>query len=178
MRRFTQGFYGYAVALGVCVVAAVLFLLVTPQSREEHIPKREYTITVANFNRDVPYKIWEPAQDPSGWIPNSNRIVKGSDGSPTLYLGYATAAREHAMFVQSAEQPAAGFASRIANSDKVIGTQQIAGQPWEKRFREDKKQRTLVRTLPGVTLIVTGTADWPELATLASSLKELSKPTS
>lgn len=177
MRRFTQGIYGYAFALLVCLVGAGLFLLITPQSRDEHIPKREYSITVANFNRDVAYPIWSPSKDPDGWIPNSNRIAKGQDGAPTLYLGYATAVREHAMFVQSAEKPAAEFANRIANTNKPTGTEQINGQPWEKRFREDKKQRSLIRFLPDTTLIVTGTADWPELVKLASALQQRPKPT-
>ncbi|MFI6500550.1 DUF4245 domain-containing protein [Nonomuraea typhae] len=174
--RLTQTFYGYVVAMLVCLAGVGVFLLMTPQSRTEHIPKREYTITVANFNRAVPYKVWRPSQDPAGWIANSNRIADGSAGAKVLYLGFATAKREHAMFAQSGEQPAAGFGNRMANSDKSIGTEQINGQPWDKRFREDKKQRTLIRTLPGVTLVVTGTADWPELTQLAASLQELPKP--
>ncbi|MEV0148497.1 MULTISPECIES: DUF4245 domain-containing protein [unclassified Nonomuraea] len=175
MRRFTDGFYGYAVALFVCLGAAGLFLLVAPQSRQEHIPRREYTITVANFGHAVPYQVWAPKQDPAGWVPNSNRIAKGENGAQVLYLGYATAKREHAMLAQSDEKPAAGFASRMANTDKAIGTQQVAGQPWERRFREDKKQRSLVRVLPDVTLVVTGTADWPELGELAATLQQRPK---
>ncbi|MDR8410019.1 DUF4245 domain-containing protein [Nonomuraea sp. 3-1Str] len=175
MRRFTDGFYGYAVALFVCLGAAGLFLLVAPQGRQEHIPRREYTITVANFGRAVPYQVWAPRQDPAGWVPNSNRIAKGENGAQVLYLGYATAKREHAMLAQSDEKPAAGFASRMANTDKAIGTQQVAGQPWERRFREDKKQRSLVRVLPDVTLVVTGTADWPELGELAATLQQRAK---
>ncbi|MEU0569432.1 DUF4245 domain-containing protein [Nonomuraea sp. NPDC005983] len=175
MRRFTQGFYGYAVALFVCLAAAALFLLVTPQSREEHIPRLDYSITVANFGHAVPYQVWAPAKDPAGWVPNSNKIAKGQNGAQALYLGYATAKRQHAMFVQSDEKPPAGFASRMANSDKAVGTEQVNGQPWERRFREDKNQRTLVRTLPDVTLVVTGTADWPELAELAASLQQRPK---
>lgn len=172
MRRFTQGFYGYAVALFVCLAAAGLFLLVTPQSREEHIPRLDYSITVANFGHSVPYGVWAPSQDPPGWVPNSNRIAKGENGAQVLYLGYATADRQHAMFAQSNEQPAAGFASRMANTDKAIGTQQVGGVAWEKRFREDKKQRSLVRVLPDMTLVITGTADWQELAQLASVLQQ------
>ncbi|MEU6999515.1 DUF4245 domain-containing protein [Nonomuraea sp. NPDC046570] len=183
MRRFTEGFYGYAVALLVCVAAAGLFLLITPQSREEHIPRLDYTITVANFNRAVPYQVWGPAKDPVDWVPNSNRIAKGDKGADVLYLGYATDkrggdTRAHAMFAQSGEQPAAAFASRLANTDKAAGTQQIGGQAWERRFREDKNQRSLIRFLPDTTLIVTGTADWDQLATYAATLKLHPKPTS
>ncbi|NRQ34892.1 DUF4245 domain-containing protein [Nonomuraea sp. NN258] len=172
MRRFSQSFYGYAVALFICLAAVGLFLLVTPQSREEHIPRLDYSITVANFGHTVPYQVWAPAKDPEGWIPNSNRKAKGADGSEVLFLGYATAEREHAMFAQSNEKPAAEFANRIANTNKAVGTQQVGGVAWEQRFREDKKQRSLVRVLPDVTLVITGTADWPELAALAASLQQ------
>ncbi|MCK2213125.1 DUF4245 domain-containing protein [Actinomadura sp. ATCC 31491] len=172
MRRFTEGFYGYAVALLVCLAGAAVFLMITPQSREEHIPRREYSITVANFSHDVPYRVWAPRQDPAGWVPNSNRIAKGENGAQVLYLGYATAKRQHAMFIQSDERPAAAFAARMANRDKAVGTQQIGGVAWEQRYREDKNQRTLVRFLPDVTLVVTGTADWPELAELAGLLQQ------
>ncbi|WP_188192562.1 DUF4245 domain-containing protein [Nonomuraea sp. SYSU D8015] len=175
MRGFTQGFYGYVVALFVCLAGAGLFLLVAPQGRDEHIPRRDYSITVANFGHSVPYGVWAPRQDPPGWVPNSNRIAKGENGAQVLYLGYATAEREHAMFVQSNEQPAAGFASRMANSDKAVGTQQVGEVTWEKRYREDKNQRTLVRILPDVTLVITGTADWPELAELAALLQQRPK---
>ncbi|WP_406674115.1 DUF4245 domain-containing protein [Nonomuraea sp. N2-4H] len=172
MRRFTQGLYGYTVALFVCLAGAGLFLLVTPQSRDEHIPRRDYSITVANFGHSVPYGVWAPKEDPPGWVPNSNRIADGENGAKVLYLGYATAKREHAMFAQSNEQPAAGFASRMANSDKAVGTQQVGGVTWEQRYRKDKNQRSLVRILPDVTLVITGTADWPELADLAGRLQQ------
>ncbi|MEU8245342.1 DUF4245 domain-containing protein [Nonomuraea sp. NPDC048916] len=172
MRRFTEGFYGYVVAVFVCLAAAGLFLLIAPQSRDEHIPRREYSITVANFGHSVPYGVWAPVKDPAGWVPNSNRIAEGENGAQVLSLGYATAKREHAMLMESDEKPAAGFASRMANTERAVGTQQIDGQPWERRFREDKNQRSLVRMLPEATLVVTGTADWPELAELAASLQQ------
>ncbi|TMR91186.1 DUF4245 domain-containing protein [Nonomuraea basaltis] len=172
MRRFTEGFYGYAVALLVCLAGAGVFLLITPQSRDEHIPRREYSITVANFGHTVPYGVWAPQQDPAGWVPNSNKIAKGENAAQVLYLGYATAKRQHAMFVQSDERPAAGFANRMANSDKAVGTQQVGGVAWERRYREDKNQRSLIRVLPDVTLVITGTADWPELAELAAVLRQ------
>jgi hypothetical protein len=81
------------------------------------------------------------------------------------------------MVIQSDEKPPAGFANRMANSDKVVGTEQINGKTWERRFREDKNQRTLVLPLPDVTVVVTGTADWPELTEIATLLQQRPKPT-
>src|SRR5690606_10877774 len=122
-----------------------------------------------------PYTVWEPEQDPEGWIPNSNRIADGDNGAKVLHLGYATAEREHAMLIQSDEKPAAEFANRMANSDKSVGTQQVGGETSERRFREDQTQPTLSRVLPGVTLVVAGTAAWPELGQLAATLRERPK---
>ncbi|MEV3983180.1 DUF4245 domain-containing protein [Nonomuraea sp. NPDC049758] len=175
MRRFSQSFYGYAVALFVCLAGVGLFMLVAPQSREEHIPRLDYSITVANFGHGVPYQVWSPQKDPAGWVPNSNRIAKGENGAQVLYLGYATAERQHAMFAQSDEKPAAEFANRMTGIAKPSGSQQVGGVTWEKRFREDKNQRSLVRVLPDVTLVITGTADWPELTELAGLLQQRAK---
>ncbi|MGV9328084.1 DUF4245 domain-containing protein [Streptosporangium sandarakinum] len=176
MRRFTQGFYGYAFAMLVCLAAVGLFLLVTPQSRTEHIPRIDYSMDVANLRRTAPYEVWAPSQVPAGWIPTSSRTAQ-EKGTTTWRLGFATARRSHAMLAQSNEKPAADFASRMANTTEVTGNVQIGGATWEQRFRKDKNQRSLVRLLPDATVVVTGTAQWDELTTLAASLKQQPKPT-
>ncbi len=161
---------GYAFALVVCLAAVGLFLLVTPQSRTERIPEVNYSIDLANARRQATYDVWAPPSPPPNWVPNSSRMPV--DGATlTWRLGFATAQRRHAMLAQSNEKPAAEFANRMANSDKTIGTVQVGGAAWEQRYREDKNQRTLIRFLPDVTLVVTGSADWPELTTLAAALQ-------
>ncbi|MEU9835990.1 DUF4245 domain-containing protein [Streptosporangium sp. NPDC048047] len=177
MRRFTQGLYGYAFAMLVCLAAVGLFLLVTPQSRTEHIPRVDYSMDVANLRRSAPYEVWAPSRVPARWIPNSSRATQ-EKGVTTWRLGFATARRSHAMLAQSDEKPAAGFASRMAGTTEVTGNVQIGGVTWEQRFREDKNQRSLVRLLPDATVVVTGTAQWDELTALAASLRQQPKPAS
>ncbi|GGM83288.1 hypothetical protein GCM10010106_32430 [Thermopolyspora flexuosa] len=174
MGRFTQGFVGYAFALLVCLGAVGLFLLVTPQSRTERIPEVNFSIDLANARRQASFEVWAPEPVPANWVPNSSRIAP-DQAFFTWRLGFATAKRRHAMLAQSDEQPAAEFANRMANSDKPVGTVEIAGATWEKRERPDKNQRTLIRFLDGATVVVTGTADWDELTTLATSLKAYPK---
>ncbi|MDH2428854.1 DUF4245 domain-containing protein [Sphaerisporangium sp. TRM90804] len=174
MRRFLEGFYGYAFAVLFCLALVGVFLLVTPQSRTEHIPVVDYSMTVAELRRVAPYEVRVPEPVPAGWVPNSSSVDKR--GHVTWRLGFATAQREHATLAQS-DEPAQAFANRLANSDKVTGTRQIAGQAWQERFRSDKNQRTLVLPAPGVTVVVTGTAGWDELTALAASLKPLPKGT-
>ncbi|MDP9849003.1 DUF4245 domain-containing protein [Streptosporangium lutulentum] len=182
MQKFTQGFYGYVVAVLVCLGGVGLFLLITPQSKTEHIPSVNFSIDVANMRHMAPYQVWSPEPVPAGWIPTSSQATN-QKGVVTWRLGFATAKRadaerSHVMLAQSDEKPAAEYANRMANTSEVTGNVQISGVTWQQRFRKDKNQRSLVRLLPGVTIVVTGTGQWDELSALAGSLKERSKLTS
>ncbi|MFJ2028883.1 DUF4245 domain-containing protein [Streptosporangium sp. NPDC087985] len=171
MERFTQGLYGYAIAMLVCLAGVGVFLLIAPQSREEHIPQVDFSIDVANMRHSAPYQVWSPDPVPAGWIPTSSRMTS-EKGVVSWRLGFATAKRSHAMLAQSDEKPAAEFANRMANTSEVVGSVQIGGVTWEQRLRKDKDQRSLVRLLPDVTVVVTGTAQWDELSALAGSIKQ------
>ncbi|GIH28914.1 hypothetical protein Aph01nite_72240 [Acrocarpospora phusangensis] len=175
MRQFTQGFYGYAFALFVCLLAVGAFLLITPQSRTEHIPRVDFTIDTANAARLAKFEVEVPRAVPAGWTPTSSRVTQDK-GTVTWRLGFATGKRMHAMLAQSDEAPTAAFANRMANTETVTGTQQIAGNTWEQRVREDKNQRSLVRVLPDRTIIITGSADWSELTALATALTPAPEP--
>ncbi|KAB8182294.1 DUF4245 domain-containing protein [Microbispora catharanthi] len=175
MGRFTQGFYGYAFALFVCLAAVGVFLLITPQSRTEHIPRVEFSIDRANAARTASYEVVAPSQVLPNWVPNSSSLTQKS-GAVTWRLGFATAKRQHAMLAQSDERPSADFVNRMANTDKAGGNRQIDGVTWEERFRQDKNQRTLVRVFPDHAVVVTGTADWDELTALARTLTPQPKP--
>ncbi|GAA4208066.1 DUF4245 domain-containing protein [Microbispora amethystogenes] len=176
MGRFTQGFYGYAFALLVCIAGVGLFLLVTPQSRTEHIPRVQYGIDQANAVRAAPYEVVAPRQVPANWVPNSSRLTQDG-GVVTWRLGFATGEREHAMVAQSDERPIAGFVNRMTNTDKPGGSRQIDGVTWEERVRPDKNQRSLVRVLPDHAVVVTGTAGWSELSALVHTLAPQPTPT-
>lgn len=171
MQRFTQGLYGYAFALVVCLAMVGIFLFVTPGGDREHIPSVDYSIDAVNARNAAAYRIWLPSSTPEGWVPTSSRLVT-QKGTVTWRLGFATAARSHAMLAQSDEKPLTGFANRMANTERAEGTQRIAGVTWERRYRPDKNQRSLVRILPDSTVVVTGQADWSELATLAAALRQ------
>jgi Protein of unknown function (DUF4245) len=173
--RFTQGFLGYAFALAVCLAGVGLFLLVTPRDQSEHIPRVDYSIDRINAARSAPYEIVAPRQVLPNWVPNSSTLTQ--DGTVTWRLGFATAKRQHAMVAQSNERPPAGFANRMANTDKASGSRQIDGVTWQERVRPDKNQRSLVRILPDHTVVVTGTADWDELTALVTTLTPQPKPT-
>jgi len=175
VQRFTEGFRGYAIALAVCLAIAGLILLGAPKGDREHIPAVDYTIDAANARNTASYQVWVPSAVPEGWVPTSSRLVT-RQGTVTWRLGFATASRSHAMLAQSDEKPLADFVDRMANTERVEGTQQIDGVAWERRYRPDKNQRTLVRVLDDSVVMVTGQADWTELAQLAATLRPQPSP--
>lgn len=175
MQRFIEGFRGYVIALAVCLGIAGLLLLGAPKGEREHIPAVDYSIDAVNARNAASYQVWVPSAVPEGWVPTSSRLVT-QKGTVTWRLGFATAARSHAMLAQSNEKPLTAFADRMANTERAEGTQQIDGVTWERRYRPDKKQRTLVRILDDSVVMVTGQADWAELAQLAATLRPQPSP--
>ncbi len=175
VRRFTEGFYGYAFALIVCLAAGSLILFFMPNGKSEHIPRIDFSIDKVNAARAASYTIEVPGQVLPNWVPTSSQLTDKA-GVVTWRLGFATDKRMHAMVAQSNETPLADFANRMANSDKATGTRQINGTAWEERFRQDKNQRSLIRILQDRTIVVTGSADWDELTALAASLVVQPKP--
>jgi len=93
--------------------------------------------------------------------------TSASDGDLVLHLGYVTPGTEYVQFSQSAadnlkfidEQTAGGIAS-----DQVT----LAGQTWQ--HYESPERRSLVRTVNGVTTVISGTTTQGELERVASSL--------
>ncbi|MBO3752238.1 DUF4245 domain-containing protein [Streptosporangiaceae bacterium NEAU-GS5] len=176
MRKFTEGLYAYGFALLVCLAAGVVFLIITPQSRTEHIPRVDYSIDQANVARAAPYGLVAPSPVPAGWIPTSSRVVTRPASAVSWQLGFATGARQHAMVAQSNEQPSAAYANRVANTATVSGSRQINGRAWQERVREDPDQRSLVLVDSDHAIVITGTADWNELTALAAALHPVPAP--
>lgn len=170
-KRLTAGLGGYALAMLACLALVGLIVLITPRSNTEVLPSVDYTFDMRTLRSVAPYTSYAPAATPAGWRPTSSRLTGGhADGPVAWHLGFVTAAEEYAALEES-DEPADPFVKRMTNRDRPVGGRQVAGATWDQYYREDKRQRSLVRRLPGVTLVVTGTASFEELAVLAASLR-------
>jgi hypothetical protein len=159
---------GTAVAASAMIVGAA-WLLVVGAGRQPP-PRVDVGRQAARLGALAPYPAYVPMALPAGWRAVSTRITGSPANAPVAWhLGYVTARGAYAALEESDEDPAA-FVPRMANRDRPVGTQQVAGAAWDRYFRPDKKQYSLARRLPGVTLVVTGTASYDELATLAAAL--------
>jgi hypothetical protein len=170
-KRLTAGLGGYTLALLVCFALVGLIVLITPRSNKEVLPTVDYAFDMRSLRSVAPYTSYGPAATPAGWRPTSSRLTGGSGGGPVAWhLGFVTDADEYAALEES-DESADPFIKRMTNRDRPVGSQQVAGATWAQYYREDKRQRSLVRRLPGVTLVVTGTASFDQLAVLAAALR-------
>jgi Protein of unknown function (DUF4245) len=142
---------------------------------KEILPSADPNQGAAALRITAPYLSWAPQGLPAKWHCTSSRLSGG--GNPvSWHAGYVTPSGQYAALEQSNETPADQFIARMTNVNpktpgSLKGTREIAGATWSEYFRKDKKQSSLVRELPGVTLVVSGTASYDELAVLAGSLR-------
>jgi hypothetical protein len=171
-KRLTTGLGGYTLAMLSCLLLVGLIVLITPRHPKETLPTADYGSQLFALRSGAPYIPYAPEGLPPTWRATSSRLSGLNDRGPVAWhLGMVTPSDEYAALEQSNERPVGEYLWRMTNSREPVGVQQVAGQPWQRYYRKDKNQRSLVRTLPGLTLVVTGTASYEELAVLAASLK-------
>ncbi|TDC54981.1 DUF4245 domain-containing protein [Actinomadura sp. KC345] len=177
-KRLTTGLGGFAMAMGACLLLVLAIYVVTPRSDEQVLPTVDYSAQLWAMRNDAPFTVHAPEGLPESWRPTSSRLngLGEGGGEPVAWhLGFVTPSDEYAALEQSNEK-ASEYVPRMTNSSKPLGTQQVNGQTWSKYHRKDKKANSLALTLPGgVSLVVTGTATYAELAILAGALRPQSK---
>lgn len=177
-KRLMSSLPGFSMALLSCLVVVGLVILITPRRNEGAMPRADYQSDLSGLRAIAPYAAQAPEGLPPQWYPTSTRLSGHAGGPISWHLGFYTPQKEYAALEESNETPegAGNFVDRMTSQGHPDGTSQIAGATWDRTFRPDKKQRSLVRRLPGLTLIVTGTASYEELAVLAGALKAQPKP--
>jgi hypothetical protein len=172
-RRLTAGVPAFCTAMLACFVVVALVILITPRRNENAMPRVDYRGDLSGLVAVAPFQAQAPEGLPPQWYPTSTRLSGHAGGPISWHLGFNTPRKEYAALEESNETPdgAGGFVDRMTSQGHPDGTAQVAGATWARTFRPDKKQRSLVRRLPGLTLVVTGTASYEELAVLAGSLR-------
>ncbi|MCP2336692.1 DUF4245 domain-containing protein [Actinomadura rupiterrae] len=176
-KRLTSGLGGFATAIAACLLLVGVIFIITPRSNKELLPTVDYGSQEWALAHSGPYQAWGPKGLPAGWRATSARLHGlGEKGKPVAWhLGFVTPSGQYAALEESNEK-AKDYVPRMTNSKAAIGTRAVAGITWDTYYRRDKKANSLARTLKdGVSIVVTGTATYDELAVLAASLKPLDK---
>ncbi|MFC5182045.1 DUF4245 domain-containing protein [Actinomadura harenae] len=176
-KRLTTGLAGFATAIVACLLLVGVIYLITPRANKELLPTIDYGSQEWALAHNGPYQAWGPQGLPAGWRATSARLTGlGEKGGPVQWhLGFIAPSGQYAALEESNEK-AAEYVPRMTNSKAATGTRAVSGITWDTYFRRDKKANSLARTLPdGVSVVVTGTAGYDELAVLAAALKPLDK---
>jgi hypothetical protein len=179
-RRLMSGLPGFSMAMLASLALVGLVVLITPRRNETAMPHVDYRGDLAGLTAVAPYQVYAPQGLPPRWFATSTRLTGHANAPVSWHLGFSTAREEYAALEESNESPngPGHFVDRMTSQGHPDGTAQIAGATWDRTFRPDKKQRSLVRRLPDVTIVITGTASYEELGVLAAALKPQPKPSS
>jgi hypothetical protein len=181
-KRLTSGVPQFALAIGACFLLVVVVAVFSPGNGilsfgkpKENLPYADPGQAATALRLTAPYTSYAPQGLPATWRPTSSRLsAPGPASDPkkpiTWHLGYVTPAGEYAALEESNQKPADDFIKQITDTDRAQGVRQVGGTGWT-MYDHAGQDRSLVRQADGVTLVVTGTASYEELAVLAGALK-------
>jgi hypothetical protein len=171
-RRLAAGLPAYATAMLACLVIVGLVLLITPRRNQDAVPVVDYRGDLAGLTAVAPYTVLAPRGLPPKWQATSSRLTGTRNGPVAWHLGFYTPQGRYAALEESDER--GDFVARMTSAGRPDGALAVGGATWQRSLRDDKNQRSLVLRQAGVTLVVTGTASYGELAVLAGSLRPAS----
>jgi len=151
------------------LIAGFIYLFVPHDPSQDPVQPVSYEVEVATARRAAPYPVAAPEGLPDTWRATSVWYREDSEHGAAWHLGFVGPGQEYAAVEQS-DGEAAPFVDSVTHGARSTGeTQRINGATWT-RYRGPKYD-ALVRTEPGVTTVVTGTAPFRELVELAEALK-------
>ncbi len=152
-----------------CLVVVFAIYGLAYRPHPEKVRAIDYSAQLAEARRLAPYDVLAPTPMPPGWQATSAR-AGAEPGKPfTWHLGVVTADRRYVGLEQSNGPVAAVITDKLGPVHDD-GTSTVAGTPWQRKALEDRDERALIRTVNGVTTIVTGTAPYPALDQFAATL--------
>ncbi len=182
VKRYTSGPGQFVLAIGACLALVLAIFLVTPSEDDPPLPRTiDYTWDAKEFARKAPYQVYSPTGLPPTWAATASRLTgttaKKAKKHVAWHLVLVAPSQRYAALEQSNETPdgPGNFVARMTNvpkstPDQAAGRRTVDGVVWDQYYQRDKRQYSLVRRLPGNTIVLTGTADYDELAVLAAAL--------
>ena len=146
-------------------------MAITMRARPDAVKVIDYTPELTVARAQAGYPILAPVGLSSDWRATSARWQMTDASSPVKawHLGFVTPGEQYAQLGESATTNSNYIPEQTA-SGKPTTTSQVGGFEWQ-RYENSSAQRSLVRIENGVTIVVTGTADWPLLEEFAASLR-------
>ncbi|MGL4173216.1 MAG: DUF4245 domain-containing protein [Actinomycetota bacterium] len=170
LRRVRAPWTSMVLSLAVVLALVIALILLVPRVNSVTQPPvnvelgARAAVTKVDFTPSVPRGL------PDGWRATSVRTTRSTADVIMWHVGYQTDSGQYAAVQQAADAPFEWVRQQVNRVPKA-GEQVIEGRTWQQWVRPDKVQNSLVRTQGRVTTVLTGTATFDELATLAASLE-------
>jgi len=161
-------------SLGLVLVIVLLLVAITWRARPDPVRVVDYRAATESARLQIDWPVLSPTALTQDWRSTSARVERAADGSIEWYVGMVTPTDRFASVAQSDVERTPAIRKYIADrtfAGVESGEATIAGVTWRRFVTDDEQTRSLVRTDRGVTVVVSGTAEWDELATFAASLR-------
>jgi hypothetical protein len=164
-----------SMAVVLVVVFAIVLLAWRPEPEAVKVVETAPTVALAAGQAQFP--IVAPAVLAEEWRATSVRWepTEESQSEPVLHIGYVTPADQYAQVAVAAVVTESFLEEQTADGAPT-GTQAVGGATWQRWEAGDR--RSLVLLDGAVATVVSGSADWAELITLAESLELVEAPAS
>ena len=168
-QRLRTPAYLWRSLIPLLVIVGLLVLLVWPEGQHSDGVHVVDTVgPIAAARQQAGFTVLTPSGLPGGWRATSTQFTPAAASSKASFrIGYVSPKGQYAEFVESndaAEAVAAQYGPLAADTAVTVN-----GDSWD-GFRRDNDRQLIRRTINGVTVVVTGSADQTELVQLAASL--------
>jgi hypothetical protein len=153
----------------VLVVVGVVVLLTVRANPHEKLQQVDYSLQLQQTRLAAAYDVFAPVGLGDTWKATSAR-GENVEGVVTWHLGLVTPA-EHYAAVEQSDGPVTAFLDDFVAGATKSGVVTISGVRWQRLEGGKPEQRALLLRGRGVTTMVTGSATFSELRTLASALR-------
>ena len=157
-------------SLVVVGAVVIVLVLIVPRPSAVNQPPVDVTGTAQGAQPSAGFALSVPQGLPAEWRATSAHLLDGTDHVQTWHVGYQTADAQYAAVEQAKGATAVWLRANTQDGDPV-GTTTVDGATWSQFLHENRLQRTLLYVHGDLTTLVTGTASWADLVTLAASLK-------
>ena len=159
-------------SLGLVLVVVLVVVLITFRPQGQAVTVVDYRGLLAGARSGAAFPLVGPVGLPDTWKATSATYQPPAQGLgvTSWHIGFVTGDGQYAGFEQTNGVVDGVLRDVLGDPVDQKRTSQVGGVGWERWADSAGDRRALVRTAAGVTVVVDGTADWPELERLAGSL--------
>ena len=164
-------------SLGLVAIALLLWMYFSHPRTDDAIREVQWAPVAASAATAASYAVLAPPVT-FPWPATSARLETQSDGTVAWRAGFLTPAEEYAAILQRGQFPEQAAAAQQdwieaeTRNGVAQGTVTIGGREWTRLVGDPTpdERRSLVLVEEGTATVITGSAAWSELETLAGTL--------